>query len=71
VLNKQNTSRWYLILDASHLVNHVGFVCLAFSLLSALQQHNRAKLGNIKRTIQNQLYSKRDGIDRFNQKIAS
>ncbi|MEW6558567.1 MAG: transposase [Elusimicrobiota bacterium] len=53
------------------LVNHVGFVCLAFSLLSALRQHNRAKFGNIKRTIQNQLYSKRDGIDRFNQKIAS
>lgn len=53
------------------LVNHVGFVCLAFSLLSSQQKNKSDTIGSIKRTIQNELYSTYDAIDRFSGKIAS
>lgn len=52
------------------LVNHVGFVCLAYSLLSALKVSKKHKIGDIKRAIQDELYSTHDAIDRFTQKIA-
>jgi hypothetical protein len=47
------------------LYNHVGFVCLAYSVLSSLRPSNRLTIGDIKRKIQDELYSTRDGIDRF------
>jgi Transposase DDE domain len=47
------------------LYNHVGFVCLAYSLLSALRPSARVTIGDIKRRIQDELYSTHDGIDRF------
>jgi hypothetical protein len=47
------------------LYNHVGFVCLAYSILSSLRPSNRLTIGDIKRKIQDELYSTRDGIDRF------
>lgn len=52
------------------LVNHTGFVCLAFSLLSALKESKRHKIGDIKRAIQDELYSTHDAIDRFILKVA-
>ena len=45
--------------------NHIGFVCLAYSLLSALQKHNLSNISSVKRTIQDELYSTHDAIDRF------
>ena len=47
------------------LYNHVGFVCLAYSILSSLRPSNRLTIGAIKRKIQDELYSTQDGIDRF------
>jgi hypothetical protein len=45
--------------------NHIGFVCLAYSLLSALQQVSMPNISSVKRTIQDELYSTHDAIDRF------
>lgn len=47
------------------LYNHVGFVCLAYSILSSLRPSNKVTIGDLKRDIQDELYSTRDGIDRF------
>jgi SRSO17 transposase len=47
------------------LYNHVGFVCLAFSILSAIRHDPRETIGMAKRRIQDELYSIHDGIDRF------
>jgi hypothetical protein len=51
------------------LYNHVGFVCLAYSLLSILQTGKTLGISSVKRRIQDELYSTRDGIDRFTQKL--
>ena len=51
------------------LYNHLGFVCLAYSLLSVLQTGKKANIGFVKRKIQDELYSTHDGIDRFTQKL--
>jgi Transposase DDE domain len=51
------------------LYNHVGFVCLAYSLLSILQTGKKRTIGTVKRSIQDELYSTHDGIDRFTQKL--
>jgi hypothetical protein len=47
------------------LYNHVGFVCLAYSILSCLRHSSKTTIGDIKRRIQDELYSTHDGIDRF------
>ena len=44
------------------LYNHVGFVCLAFSILSVVRHDPRMSIGDMKRRIQNELYSTHDGI---------
>lgn len=49
------------------LYNHVGFVCLAFSILSMIRSKESMSIGDMKRHIQNELYSTHDGIDRFAQ----
>lgn len=49
------------------LYNHVGFVCLAFSILSMIRSRDSLSIGDMKRHIQNELYSIQDGIDRFAQ----
>jgi len=53
------------------LVNHVGFVCLSFSILSSLQGAKRSTIATIKRRIQDELYSISDGIDRFANFVAA
>ena len=53
------------------LHNHVGFVCLAYSLLSILKTNKKETIGSIKRKIQNELYSTHDGIDRFTRKLVA
>jgi Transposase DDE domain len=47
------------------LHNHVGFVCLAFSLLSVIRRNSKETIGIVKRRIQDELYSTHNGIDRF------
>lgn len=47
------------------LYNHVGFVCLAFSILSLIRPRASMSIGDMKRRIQDELYSTHDGIDRF------
>lgn len=47
------------------LHNHVGFVCLAFSILSVIRRNAGDTIGMVKRRIQDELYSTHDGIDRF------
>lgn len=47
------------------LYNHVGFVSLAYSILSCLRPSQKVTIGAIKRQIQDELYSTHDGIDRF------
>jgi Transposase DDE domain len=49
------------------LYNHVGFVCLAFSILSMIRSRPSMSIGDMKRRIQDELYSTHDGIDRFAQ----
>jgi len=53
------------------LYNHVGFVCLAYSILSCLRHSHSVTIGDIKRQIQDELYSFRDGIDRFANFLAA
>lgn len=53
------------------LNNHVGFVCLAYSILSSLQLSHSGTIGSIKRSIQDELYSISDGIDRFANFLAA
>ncbi len=53
------------------LFNHVGFVCLAFSILSIVGAKRNMSIGMVKRRIQDELYSTHDGIDRFNQFCAA
>ena len=69
---KQHLGLNYIRIESYRaLVNHVGFVCLAFSLLSIQHKKKSDNIGSIKRTIQNELYSTSDAIDRFAEKIAS
>lgn len=69
---KQHLGLNYIHMESYRaLKNHVGFVCLAFSLLSCQQKSQRTKIGDIKRKIQDELYSTHDGIDRFMQKLVS
>lgn len=53
------------------LFNHVGFVCLAFSILSIVGASKNMSIGMVKRRIQDELYSTHDGIDRFSQFCAA
>jgi hypothetical protein len=69
---KQHLGLDYIRIESYRaMVNHVGFVCLAFSLLSLQHKSKKDKIGSIKRTIQDELYSTHDAIDRFARKKVS
>lgn len=69
---KQHLGLDYIRIESYRaMVNHVGFVCLAFSLLSIQHKSKKDKIGSIKRTIQDELYSTHDAIDRFARKKVS
>lgn len=53
------------------LKNHVGFCCLAFSLLNGIKKSDKDTTGSIKRKIQNELYQRSRIIDLFIQKLAA
>jgi hypothetical protein len=57
--------------DWQKLVNHVGFVCLAYSLLTILQQKFGGSVGDVKFNLQDEVYGISSSVDTFEQKLAS
>jgi hypothetical protein len=57
--------------DWQKLVNHVGFVCLAYSLLSILRQKCGGSIGDVKFNLQDEVYGISTSSDTFEQKLAS
>lgn len=53
------------------LVNHVGFVCLAYSMLTILRQKNGGSVGDVKFKLQDEVYGIATSADTFEQKLAS
>jgi hypothetical protein len=53
------------------LVNHVGFVCLAYSLLTILQQKSGGSVGDVKFNLQDDVYGLSTSADTFERKLAS
>lgn len=61
----------FQIEDWQKLVNHVGFVCLAYSLLSILQQKCGGSMGDVKFDLQDEVYGISTSADTFEEKLAS
>jgi hypothetical protein len=57
--------------DWQKLVNHVGFVCLAYSLLTMLRQKIGGSVGDAKFKLQDEVYGISSSADTFEQKLAS
>lgn len=57
--------------DWQKLVNHVGFVCLAYSLLTILKQKSGGSVGDVKFKLQDAVYGISSSADTFEQKLAS
>ena len=57
--------------DWQKLVNHVGFVCLAYSLLTIIQQKFGGSLGDVKFNLQDDVYGISTSADTFERKLAS
>jgi hypothetical protein len=53
------------------LQNHVGFVCLAYALLSVLRHEWKGSIGNVKHIIHDEVYQIHDAHERLLQKLAS
>lgn len=53
------------------LTNHVGFVCLAYALLSVLRQELGGSIGSVKQFVHDQVYQTHDAHERLLQKLAS
>jgi hypothetical protein len=53
------------------LINHVGFVCLAYALLTILQQKSGGSVGDIKFNLQDEVYGISRSADTFEQILAS
>jgi len=60
----------FQIEDWQKLVNHVGFVCLAYSLLSILRQKCGGSIGDVKFDLQDHVYGISSSADTFEQKLA-
>jgi|GEM_PF-2262519 len=57
--------------DWQKLVNHVGFVCLAYSLLTILKQKLGGSVGDVKFNLQDEVYGISTSADTFELKLAS
>jgi hypothetical protein len=57
--------------DWQKLVNHVGFVCLAYSLLTILQQKSGGSVGDVKFKLKDEIYGISSSADTFELKLAS
>ena len=53
------------------LVNHVGFVCLAYSILTILRQKSIGSVGDVKFKLQDEVYGISSSTDTFEMKLAS
>ena len=53
------------------LVNHVGFVCLAYSILTILRQNLGGSVGDVKFKLQDEVYGISSSVDTFQLKLAS
>jgi SRSO17 transposase len=53
------------------LVNHVGFVCLAYSILTILRQNLGGSVGDVKFKLQDEVYGISSSVDTFELKLAS
>lgn len=51
------------------LINHVGFVCLAYSLLTILQQKSEGSVGDVKFNLQDDVYGIATSTDTFERKL--
>lgn len=56
---------YYWVRHMTQLTNHVGFVCLAFALLSVLRDLFGGSIGFVKKKIHNIIYQQDDAIDRL------
>jgi len=61
----------YQVEDWHKLVNHVGFVCLAYSLLTILRQKFGGSVGDVKFNLQDEVYGISSSADTFELKLAS
>jgi hypothetical protein len=57
--------------DWQKLVNPVGFVCLAYSLLTILRQKCGGSIGDVKFNLQDEVYGISRSADTFEQKLTS
>ena len=57
--------------DWQKLVNYVGFVCLAYSLLTILQHKFGGSVGDVKLNLQDDVYGISSSADTFERKLAS
>lgn len=57
--------------DWQKLINHVGFVCLAYSLLTILRQKFGGSVGDVKFNLQDAVYGISTSVDTFERKLAS
>lgn len=69
---KQRLGLEYIFVQSwQKLTNHVGFVCLAYALLSILRQMFGGSISLAKYKIQNEIFSLHDANDRLIQKLNS
>jgi SRSO17 transposase len=67
---KQRLGLEYIFVQSwQKLTNHVGFVCLAYALLSVLRPLSGGSISLTKYKIQNEIYSLEDANDRLVQKL--
>lgn len=57
--------------DWQKLINHVGFVCLVYSLLTILSQKHGGSVGDIKFNLQDAVFGISTSVETFEQKLAS
>ena len=57
--------------DWQKLINYVGFVCLAYSLLTIIQQKFGGSIGDVKFNLQDDVYGISSSADTFERKLAS
>jgi hypothetical protein len=69
---KQKLGMEFLMMRSwKKLTNHVGFVCLAYSLLTVLKQLSGGSVGDLKFKIVDEVFGISSAVDVFDQKLAS
>ncbi|MDD3014547.1 MAG: transposase, partial [Candidatus Gastranaerophilales bacterium] len=69
---KQKLGLEYLMMQSwKKLTNHVGFVCLAYSLLTVLKQLSCGSIGDVKFKLTDEIFQLSSAIDIFDRKLAA